>query len=133
MHDIGGDNILYGMLSGMVVGALGGIGGGGLFGAAIAGVASSAGAFTMSLIGDDVNGRQRRIDKALVSGATAGIFGFLGSGFSSIVSGEGAAVMAIWNTVCSFIFNSYTFVADLIYDKFIRGNGNATQKQTISV
>ena len=127
------DNILYGMISGMVVGALGGIGGGGVLGAVIAGVASAAGAVTMSFIGDDVNGRDRNWVKALVSGATAGVFSALGFGFSNLVSGETIAVMAVWNTICSFIFSSYTFIADLIYDKAIRSKGNAAKKQAIFV
>lgn len=46
---------------------------------------------------------------------------------------ESLAVMTIWNTTCSFIFNTYTAIADLIYDRFIGGSENANKSQAIYV
>ncbi len=127
---INGDNILYGAFSGMLVGALSGLGGGGFGGMLLAGVGSFFGAAALSLIGDDVNHRERNETKALVSGITAGVFNFLGAGFGNLMnlSGECLAVKIIGNLVNSFIFTSYSFIGDIIYDVLFGGRKSKAKK-----
>ena len=111
-----GDNVLYGMFSGMIVGGLTGI----------SPLATGFAAYTMSLIGDNVNGRPKNIKKAFISGITAGMFADFSSSFSNFLSTAGSElfVQIVTNGISSFMFSTYNFVVDAIYD-YIRINGLA--------
>jgi len=105
-----GDDILYGALSGALLGVVGGLGG---YGSSIA---VAAGAFTMSLIGDKVNGREKNHLKAGISAVTAGAFSFLGSKITGLYGKTRGVEKAVVDSLGTFIFNSYTFVTDTIFD-----------------
>ena len=118
-----GDSISYGALSGAIVGALSGIGGPGIKGVLLAGLASALGASTTSLIGDRVNNRPRDFKAAGISALTAGIFSGLGNGFGNFLASAGRefAIQIAANSMGAFYFSSYIFVADMIVKAATRG------------
>ncbi|MCM1441222.1 MAG: RHS repeat-associated core domain-containing protein [Roseburia sp.] len=120
---VNGDDVSFGALSGLIVGAFSGLGGGGIWGALLAGLAAGSAAFTMSLIGDRVNGREKNFLKAGISAFTAGVFSCFGAPGGNIFQGDEFFVKVVGGIVFSLIFSGYTFVSDFIYDHFIkRGN-----------
>jgi hypothetical protein len=109
---ISGGNIFQGALTGIFVGALGGI----------SGWAAFAGAAGMSLINDRVNGKEAGFDsflRAVISGLTAGVFAGASNGVSKLVSKEitELSVKSISSVLFGFIFSSHNFIADAIINE----------------
>ena len=114
---ITGGDPLQGAISGLVVGAFGGI-------SSIAGGLAAAG---MSIIMDRVNGQKAGLDtlgRAAISGLVAGTFARGGNlASSAVASGEGTLVQWIANLVFASLFTLGNIAFDLTV-KALRRNGN---------
>ena len=104
-----GGNVLQGALTGMFVGALGGI----------SGWAAFLGAAGMSIINDRINGKEAGFDTLLragISGLTAGIFAGACNGLTTFVTKNTSElfVKSFCAVLYGFFFSSYNFVADVI-------------------
>ena len=113
---VNGDNVLYGVLSGSIVGMLSGIGGPTVGGMMLAGAASGIGAFTTSIIGDKVNGRSKNYQKTLINGSFTAVFSGLGNGTGNYLSKVAPSFLEglISDYVTGLIASTMIWVTDLL-------------------
>ena len=102
-----GENVLMGLLSGVLIGATGGVN---PFSAMLT-------ATGMSLLSDRVNGKtvsKKSVWQAITNGVVAGLFSVGSNGFSKLMidGSKDLLIKSVASFISGFIFSGYSFVSD---------------------
>lgn len=116
------ENVLYGALLGAFVGMLSGIGGPGISGMIVSGIASGFGAAATSLLNDMINNRPKDYKKAAISGIVTTFFAGLGNGAGNYLdkAASGFLERIFGNFIPGLFASTIIWVSDLLRSIRIR-------------